>query len=462
MMEFSDNKNKLALSKFERMLKSNKIVFFDSEEFEDIIFYYLDSGKINLAKKAIELSLNQHPSSVRLKVVKVELLLLEDKIKEAKKLLQYLETIEPTYDEIYIQKAVILSKENKHNESIEQLKIALKYTDDLVDVHHLLGMENLFIENFSQAKKHFKICLNLDNEDFSILYNVIYCYEINEEYNKAITFLNKFIDNNPYNEFAWHQLGMLYKKINKLNLAIRSFDYAILIDDNFSGAYFEKGKALEKNKEYKLAIDNYIICLELEDPSAVVFMQIANCYNNLNNYKIAAKYFLRAINEDPLLDYAWLELAKIHIKQNELQKALFYISKALEINDEDLEFLNTYIKINLKLSFYEEAIESFKKIINLEKDTLVTFLALSDVLHFIGEYKDAIDILHKAEKKYNNFSEILYRLSGLYFLVNNKNESFFYLENALKLNVEKLEIFEKLFQNILETDEFNNILKKFK
>ena len=42
----------LSLSKFESMLKTNKVLFFDSEEFEEIILHYLDMGKTNLAKKA--------------------------------------------------------------------------------------------------------------------------------------------------------------------------------------------------------------------------------------------------------------------------------------------------------------------------------------------------------------------------------------------------------------------------
>mgnify|MGYP000891989188 FL=1 len=44
----------LSLSKFESMLKTNKILFFDSEEFEEIILHYLDMGKASLAKKALK------------------------------------------------------------------------------------------------------------------------------------------------------------------------------------------------------------------------------------------------------------------------------------------------------------------------------------------------------------------------------------------------------------------------
>ena len=51
-MEFSPNdNNNLPLTKFESMLKTNNVLFFDSEEFENIIHHYLNQGKVALAKK---------------------------------------------------------------------------------------------------------------------------------------------------------------------------------------------------------------------------------------------------------------------------------------------------------------------------------------------------------------------------------------------------------------------------
>ena len=56
-MQISDEEEdyNLSLSKFESMLKTNKVLFFDSEEFEEIILHYLDMGKSALAKKALKL-----------------------------------------------------------------------------------------------------------------------------------------------------------------------------------------------------------------------------------------------------------------------------------------------------------------------------------------------------------------------------------------------------------------------
>jgi hypothetical protein len=41
----------LSLKKFESMLKTNKVLFFDSEEFEEIILHYLDMGKATGKKR---------------------------------------------------------------------------------------------------------------------------------------------------------------------------------------------------------------------------------------------------------------------------------------------------------------------------------------------------------------------------------------------------------------------------
>ena len=78
MQQNSNQKKKVALSKFESMLKTNNVYFFDSTEFEEIIHYYLDTGRQSLANKAIKLGLEQHPTSINLKLLLACLLYTSD------------------------------------------------------------------------------------------------------------------------------------------------------------------------------------------------------------------------------------------------------------------------------------------------------------------------------------------------------------------------------------------------
>ena len=197
----------LSLSKFESMLKTNKVLFFDSEEFEEIILHYLDMGKVALAKKALKLALEQHPRSTGLRLVQVEMMVYDNKLEPAEKLLNELYAIEPNNEEIYIQKANIYSKRDNHEKAVELLKTALEYTDDYADVYNLIGMEYLFMDNLELAKENFIKCLEEDAEDQTALYNVVYCFEFLDQNTEAIAYLNSYVDTNPHSEIAWHQIG---------------------------------------------------------------------------------------------------------------------------------------------------------------------------------------------------------------------------------------------------------------
>ena len=213
MFSEQDDDHNYSLTKFESMLKTNDVLFFDSDEFENIIQFYFENGRIARAKKAIKLGLEQHPSSISLKLFQVEIYVLEDKLPQAEKLLDALYVLDPLNEEIYIQKANILSKRNEHSKAIDTLKIALDLTDsdeDDADLFALIGMEYLFMDQFENAKNYFIKCIELDIEDYSALYNIIYCFEFLDLHDEAIDFLNHYLDKNPYCEVAWHQLGKQY------------------------------------------------------------------------------------------------------------------------------------------------------------------------------------------------------------------------------------------------------------
>ncbi len=332
-MSLTPKENNIPLSKFESMLKTNNVFFFDSVEFEEIIHYYIDSGKITLAKKAIKLGLKQHPNSMILRLLEAELLIFDGEFDRASVLLKELQAIEPTNDEIYVQQASIFSKNDEHLKAIHSLKIALSYTEDEADVFAMIGMEYLYLDNFDEARFNFSKCLDVDYEDYSSLYNIIYCFDMENKHVEAIDFLNNYIDKDPYSEVAWHQLGRQYFILEQYENAVRAFDYAVLIDEYFVGAYLEKAKSLEQLNQFEEAIENYKATLRLDDPTSFVFLRIGECYEKLNKNTLAIQYYKKAVHEDPLLDKGWMILANLVLKQKKYDKALFYINKALEIDE---------------------------------------------------------------------------------------------------------------------------------
>lgn len=450
----------VALSRFESMLKTNNIVFFDAEEFEDIIHYYLENGKMALAKKATKLGLEQHPASTPLKLFQVETYIFESKFDIADEILDQLYTLERSNEEIFIQKASILSRKNNHKQAIKLLEKALKITNDERDVLSLIGMEYLFLDDFENAKYYFMKCIEIDMQDYASLYNLVYCFEYLEERQQVIEYLNMYLDKSPYSEVAWHQLGKQYFNTNQFEKALMAFDFAIISDDTFVGAYLEKGKVLEKLKKYTEAIENYTISLELDDPTAFALLRIGKCYKKLDNDELALHYYNKCVEEDALLDKGWISITDHYIKQGNYQKAQYYIDKALSIDSENVLYWKRYAKINKYLGYYEEAEEGYRKALEHGSYEIDTWIARADILIKLGEYNAAIKNLNQASKYYSESSEIEYRNAGLHFITNNLNKGHYHLKNALKINWGLHSIIQELFPSVFNLKKVRKIIEQ--
>jgi tetratricopeptide (TPR) repeat protein len=459
--QFDDNEN-LSLLKFESMLKTNNVLFFDSNEFENIIHYYLENGKIALAKKAIKLSLEQHPDSINLKLFQVEVYVFENKLNEASKLLDILYQLEPNNEEVFIQKANILSKQDEHQKAIDTLRIALDFTEESADLYSLIGMEHLFLDQFEEAKNSFMKCLEVDLEDYSALYNIIYCFDFLQQTDDAIEYLTHYLDKNPYCEVAWHQLGKQYFAKKEYQKALAAFDFAIISDEVFIGAYLEKGKVLEKLKQYSEAIESYKITLALDDPTSFALLRIGHCYEKLGQYDLAVQHYYKTVEEDPLLDKGWIAITKYYNKIQDYQNALHYINKAINIDEDNVVYWKLYAQINQRLNFLEEAERGYKRTLELGNYELDTWISRGDILIKLGEYEAAIYNFEQCIEFYPESEEVEYRLAGLKLKLQNISEGVIHLNNALTLNFDYNFILEELFPTIYKRPSVAKIIAQFK
>lgn len=464
MVHLNNYSNQMAMSltKFESMLKTNSIYFFDLVEFEEIIIHYLDAGKHSLAKKAVKLGLEQHPESVDLKLLCVELFIFENELDKASHLLKKIERLEPNNDEVFIQKATIQSKCGNHQEAIINLKKALSFTDDKVDIWSLMGMEYLYLDDFENARLNFAKCIDVDYEDYSALYNIVYCFDMEKEHEEAISYLNTYINKNPYCEVAWHQLGRQYFMLDQFKEALRAFDYAVLIDEHFIGGYLEKAKTLEALGKFQEAIDNYLITLDLDDPTAFAYVRIGECYERLDQFEAAISFYKKAVHEDPLLDRGWILLTNLYYSRENYEKASYYIAKAIKIDEENAMYWRRYSEIKIKLNFFEEAVKGFERCLALKDDALEIYIALTDLLSFLGEFNDALSVLFKAQKIYKDFAEIEYRLAGLFFIVGKEKYGFNHLIAAMKIDYEYHIILNELFPTVFDSQKVQKLLLDYK
>lgn len=451
---FSDS-----IIKFESMINSNKFLFFDSEEFESIIIYYLESGNSSMANKAIKMAIEQYPKNTSILLLKVEALLFENNIEEAEKIIDSLYEIDRNNSEIIIQKSRILSKRKKHSKSINLLKKISKDCEFYSDALVMIGKEYLFIDNFENAKEKFKEYIKNHQLDYAVLNNLLYCFDALGNTDNTINYLNDFLEENPYCEVAWHQLGKQYLKKELFKEALTAFDFAIISDDSFVGAYLEMGKVLEKLNKINQAIEQYEIVTKIDEPNPFALYRIACCHNKLGNIELAISYYNKTVEEDPIHDSAWMSLATSYYKQKDYLEAKNHLIKAIEIDSENIKYWELYCKINLDLNNNEEVEISFKEILSLGNLSLSTLIFLTKTLIQIplneslsNQFLIKIDALPNSllsEKKYIS-----------YVILNNSNQIIkanFNLKEAYFHNPAIYDYFKDIFPTIPQLNVFKNM-----
>jgi tetratricopeptide (TPR) repeat protein len=444
MLNFNSENVQSSITKFEHMLKTNHVYFFDAQEFEDIIVHYLGFGDTQLAKKALRMGLDQHPSNIELMMLQSEIFILDEKFDNAIELLNYIQKIAPLEEEIALQKATIASKTGDHKGSIEFLHTALEFSEDPVEIWNLLGMEHLLAEEYEDAEYFFKNCLLNNFEDYPALYNLLYCYEQLNKDEEAIASLNQVLEVDPYCEVAWLQLGKLFVKMGQTKEALSAFEFAIISDDTFTGAYIEKGKILERIGRINEAIENYEVALNTTEPSAFVFQSIGRCHEKLGNDRLAQKFYLKSVQAEPTNEKGWESLINHHVQNENYKKAQHYLDSALEVNSDSFLLWIQSTEIHKAQKQNEKALAGYEKILDMgyfEHNFLLDYI---DLYLEMEQWQNAYQVAQTAFKGYPESNELKLRLGGCSLIAGKPEEAKFHL-NPSQLQKQDIDLILQLF-----------------
>ncbi len=163
-----------------------------------------------------------------------------------------------------------------------------------------------------------------------------------------------------------------------------------------------------------------------------------------SNAASAAYRWQQILSRQPEYPDAYLNLARIFLRNGLLDEALNEVKKALDINSNYIEALNVCGQILLKMGENESAIKNFQKTLEAKPDDLeaLTWLAIcyddSNMLdEAIMRYKTVIEI-------YPKYADLHYRL-GMSYLKKHEHESAIeHLNRALVINPNYLDVHRAL------------------
>lgn len=435
--------NNELIERFEQMLEKRQQFYFDTEEFYEIIAYYLDVGDLPYAKKAIDYAMNMYPASTEIQIKKLEYLLSVNKLKAAATLIEGLKEVGANDTDFIICMARFWSLKEVPKKAIVYYKQALEFGDDLEYIYNCLGNEYLNINEIGQALYSFKKALELDLDDDFAFFSCIQCFEELYMNKECVEFLLQYIDLRPYSEIAWSQLGQQYMVLKNYEEAHRAFDYATLINPKGIMSYTQKAMTLEKLEDYAAAIAVYEETLELDDSAAYTYLKIGECYMKLGKPFKALKAFHQSLHEDPQLDQSWVATSDLYESLGNYEEALYYLNRALDLDSLNIDYWKRRAYLHIQLVRFEESTLDYYRLVELEPKNFYNWLGLTETLITIGDYQKAVDAAYRGLKHFNR-AELYYQLSNCYYLLGEEEMGNSAFKKAAEMNAElQFEMFEK-------------------
>lgn len=153
---------------------------------------------------------------------------------------------------------------------------------------------------------------------------------------------------------------------------------------------------------------------DLKNRSAELFHLTGVCLREKEEYKEAIKNFNMAIDIDEEFSFAYNGIALTYAMTGETEKARKNFSMAISLNPARADFYNNAGYLEMTQKNYEKAIDLFKKSITIDRgfEQAVNNLAIS--LGMTGDDKTALDLLlenNPPPLAYNNMG-VIYRMKG--------------------------------------------------
>ncbi len=429
------NQFRSQIKRFELMVKEDQVHFIDIDEMELVTSHYMDTFQYKKAIVALNIGISQHPFSSILLLWKTQVLISQNNINEAIESLVKVEVLEPTNSEMLLLKGVINSRKKYHRDAINCFKESIANMEEPDDEPYLcLAEEYKILDQHDLAKEMLEKALRLDPENFETIMELAMCCDIVKNFKRSIKLYNIVLDQEPYSYLNWFNLGMAYFNLGKIEKSIESFDFAIVIKDDFSSAYFSKACSLASLDEYEEAIEVYKETFKHESPESITYYSIAECYEELDDLENAFNYYKNCTTLDPLFADGWIGMSATTDFEKNAEGAVSYIRKAITLEPTCAQYWHIYAEVNSKLNYTHTALNAYRKALKLDPDSEAIWIHYANFLIEQKKLNDAIILIQKGVDWMPENASFYYILTSFLLIDDCIPESLYFLSIGLSLD----------------------------
>ncbi len=452
------------LQQFDNLKNGKSNSFIEEDSFERIIDYFDEKEQLPQALEAAGYGIKQYPYSAALLLKKADLLIALRNYKEALFVLEQAELLDSKDTNLYILKTDAYLALDQQQKAAAVLEAAIDDFEGEEKIDLLFELADVYddYENFEKVFDCLKIILEQDPNNEEALYKICFWTDFTGRNEEGIRLHQQIIDNFPFNELAWFNLGAAYQGLKLYEKAIDAYQYGVAIDEKFDYAWRNMGDAYIRLRKYKDAVEVLEKVLELARPEDVIYEAIGHCYDKMGNFAQARFNYRKASHlnmDDSQLHY---KIACTYMNEGIWDSAVKSLEVAMRIHRLQPEYNLAMGQCYMELDRLDDAITYFGNVVRVRPKNLNGWIELLKCLYKAELLDEALEYAGFAYEQTDGKAIFLFYKSAVLYALGRSKEALLQLELGMGKNPKLIKKFIELNPSILQNQQVVDIIARFK
>ncbi len=422
------------LRQYQNFKTGKKFDFIEEESFERIIDYYDENDNIPLALEAANFAVEQFPYSSSLFIKKADILIASQKYTEALSILEKAEVLDSNDINLYILKTDAYLALDNHLKASALLEEAIIVFDGMEKTELLFELADVYddYEEFDKVFNCLKLILEQDPTNEEALYKICFWTDYTGRNEESIKLHQQIIDEFPYTQLAWFNLGAAYQGLKLYEKSIDAYQYAIAIDEKFDYAYRNLGDAYLRLRKYREAIEVLQKVLELTMPEEVIYEAIGHCFEKLKNPAQARFHYRKAVHLNSTDSHLYYKIGGTYMQEGYWESAVKNLNNAMSINRSQPDYHLALAQCYLHLNRIKDAVIHFTNFIKARPKNVKGWKELIKCLYDAEYYEEALEQVYNAQKNTSDKPLFDFYKAAVLFALGKSKEALLHLEHGMQ------------------------------
>lgn len=416
-----DNDVKQLVLNFEDAQRQGLHPYYDMDEMEIIIDFYLESADADMLEKSVVYGEQLFPQSTSMRLRRAHLLCTKERFSEAYAILSDLERLEPDNTDVLYALGAVCSALEHPRKAIRYYQMASVDQYELDTIYSNIADEYFKLFMFKESRMYARKALKVNPHCERALYMLSDSFFEDGAFDEAEHFFAQFVKDHPYSKVGWYCLAMCYMDASLFEKAIDALEYAIAIDKFFIRAYEQVCECYMQLNDIGKAAAVLNEATAYADDKAVLFCHIGDIYRESSNLNTGLAYYRKAVAADPRYDEAWIKMALCYVGLDAKGDAVDAVKKALQINTYSPQILSHAAVVYALCANDDAAEDLFQTTVEAFPDFDLNWTLYADFLIDRSRIEEALDIISKGLSECADPLDLHIRQAYCYFVLGRRN-----------------------------------------